>query len=481
MANEAQYYSPIVQAMIASAENNRQKEQLKAQIEQHKTESALRQRALDQEEQRIKFQHEYEQNSMENANELRRIHQAEAQNEQIKNVRDHLMMGGSPALYQNPGDPNGIPQGTTVNAAGTGPLGQGARLPTTIQPGQTPPDMVNVPLVGNRPISVFPTAADQMAMLRAQAEAKQVNVATPAYMKKELGDDLPDRLPINVLDTYANLIGRKNVADQNNATKLGIADTQSEWRKYVADQNNTTKELIAALRPNPTSDKIATNNAIRGAFQKYGDWNKVKAAAAQGEFGPYSSDIFDHAEKVTKLPGTMQNKVDTAATSIDQVKNAIEAVKNFAAQHPDLIGSGYTHPIVGVKRLWEQKMGTEPDDIGNVDSALNSVAAMQPQQHGFRGTAALEEFKKSTGIDLRTNRYDSGDRAWLINPGKTIQALQSIANFNDKLKQNILNGGKGSSNTPQFKEGQIVQHKDGSKWKITRIDQDGNVHAIPIQ
>lgn len=182
----------------------------------------------------------------------------------------------------------------------------------------------------------------------------------------------------------------------------------------------------------------ATNDAFRAAG---GDWNRVMEMARAGLVNPdFASDIFDQAEKMSKLPADAQRRVASADATSDQVNVAVQAIREFVASHPDLVGSGIKDPVTGIKRWAETKLGIEPADIGAVDAALESAAALQPGQHNFRSIQALSEFKKALGIDPRTGKAD-GSRAWLVNPEKAIGALQGVSNFNQSLKQNIQRAG----------------------------------------
>ena len=149
----------------------------------------------------------------------------------------------------------------------------------------------------------------------------------------------------------------------------------------------------------------------------------------------------DHAHaKMLALPPAVQKQVTAAETTGDMAKKASDAIDAFVKAHPDLVGGVAEHPINAGKRKMETWAGTEPADIGDVDTALASVAALQPGQHNFRSIQALEEFKRNLGIDPRTGKPD-GSRAWLINPEKAKQGLKAVAEFNQKRQRECTKDG----------------------------------------
>lgn len=261
-------------------------------------------------------------------------------------------------------------------------------------------------------------------------------------------------------------------------------DGTIDYAKANAESDKRQVQRALASRPPAQPNEAREKSrAINSAFAASGnDWNKVLDGVRSGKFSDYAADIADHAQKMIALPPAQQTKVNTADTTVDQAQTAIDAIKSFTAAHPELVGSGLKHPGIGLARWWETKTGTEPADIGNVDMALSSVAALQPSQHGFRSVQALDEFKRNLGIDLRTHQYDP-NRAWLINPDKAISALQGVASFNKTLKENTLkNAGKGSPGAStstqlppeaasQLKEGHDTTFANGQVWTLKNGQQ----------
>ncbi len=205
-------------------------------------------------------------------------------------------------------------------------------------------------------------------------------------------------------------------------------------------------------------DKRALQQAINQAFEQAGgDWRKVAENARSGNVNPaYSADIFDHAEKLSKLPGPAATRFTSAEATQLQAQKAVDDIKQFVASHPEMIGSGFKDPITGITRWFKTKAGIEPPEIGAVDSALESVAALQPGLHGFRSLQSEVSFKHSLGIDPRTGKAD-GSRAWLVNPDKAISAIQDgLVDFNQTLK-NSIERANGMAPTPVAKLGNMGQ------------------------
>lgn len=244
---------------------------------------------------------------------------------------------------------------------------------------------------------------------------------------------------------YVKSLEAKNPTDVSLAMQAAKGDPAKALELLA--QTRREGKIVA---PNPArEEKAAIGAAVRKAYQDSGgDWNKVLEAARSMQYGDYSSDVAGHATKMLQLPPTQQTKVTAADTTIDTAKRAIEGIDAFVRAHPNLIGSGLTHPINGLVRSFETHTGTEPAEIGSVDQLLESVSALQPGQHGFRSSEAVENFKKSLGIDPRTGKPD-GSRAWLINPDKAKNSITELMNFNQSLRDNTLkNAGKGLSTTP---------------------------------
>ncbi|HXI85269.1 MAG TPA: hypothetical protein VNL17_14405 [Verrucomicrobiae bacterium] len=215
----------------------------------------------------------------------------------------------------------------------------------------------------------------------------------------------------------------------------------------------STKRESTVIRVNEgQQEKISENRAINQAFNDAGgDWNKVLDNVRAGKYPDYGSQIADHAQKMAKLPSDSARRVASADATVDQVKEAIDAVKRFTTAHPDLVGPAInptnpmqSHPLNALTRRAVTAAGAEPADIGEVDTALESALALQPGQHNFRSQSALDNFKKAAGVDPRTGKAD-GSRGWLVNPDKVISALQGISDFNQKLKRDIISTTSGGT------------------------------------
>lgn len=233
--------------------------------------------------------------------------------------------------------------------------------------------------------------------------------------------------------------GDKNITETQ--LKMRAAGVPSTGNK-AADQltQAQAKAALSAGRvPNEaTQERQSKDQAIQDAFRDSGyDWNKVSENVRNGKYGRFSSDIADHAEKMGKLPAPLQTKVVAADSTKQQVQAAIDGIREVVKNHPELVGTAMKHPINALIRKGQTVVGGEPADVGAVDGILETAMALQPGQHNFRSIGALAEFKKSVGIDPRTGKAD-GSRGWLANPDKVIAGLQSIADFNENLKKNIL-------------------------------------------
>ena len=72
MAGEEQYYSPIIQAMIANAQDARQRQQNETLAQQHKEELALRQKEADRAAKHLDFLEKSEQQKIDSESEVRK-------------------------------------------------------------------------------------------------------------------------------------------------------------------------------------------------------------------------------------------------------------------------------------------------------------------------------------------------------------------------------------------------------------------------
>jgi len=195
----------------------------------------------------------------------------------------------------------------------------------------------------------------------------------------------------------------------------------------------------------PPNEAAQKGQAINRAFVDSGnDWNKVLDNVRAGKYTDYAGDIAEHAQKMTQLKPDAQRKVVAADTTAQQVQAAIDGIDEVTKAHPDLVGPVTQHPLNALNRRVQTFAGSEPADVGTVDSILETAAALQPGQHNFRSIGALADFKKSLGIDPRTGKAD-GSRAWLANPEKAKAALKAVLDFNQRLKDNTLKeAGQGS-------------------------------------
>jgi len=112
MSNEAQYYNPIIQAMIASSQLQQGAAGQKQQALRDKANEDARQKELDQAQQRLENEHDYQQSMVKNATDLLGAHIAQSKTEAMKNIGQMRSMGMDPSSMF-PGQPITSPDGTT--------------------------------------------------------------------------------------------------------------------------------------------------------------------------------------------------------------------------------------------------------------------------------------------------------------------------------------------------------------------------------
>src|SRR5665213_39419 len=90
MSNEAQYYNPIIQAMIASSQLQQGAAGQKQQALRDKANEDARQKELDQAQQRLENEHDYQQSMVKNATDLLGAHIAQSKTEAMKLSLIHI-------------------------------------------------------------------------------------------------------------------------------------------------------------------------------------------------------------------------------------------------------------------------------------------------------------------------------------------------------------------------------------------------------
>lgn len=387
---------------------------------------------------------------------------AGTENVPIENTPSSVTLpSGPPALGppQGPPDPMAPPPDNPPPSLLASMRNPSVSMPTG---GTVPLDTrMATPVTGGRPVpagmqKVRPTALG-VATAKRQAATAELPVVTQAVadlvpeLNLKVGDPMDPTLQAGVLKIVEARQKPEKPPPMDDKEKFVQSYLKDKGVPDTSDNRATALQKYAAATQAPqrpernmaAEDKAAAAAAIRSAFQSAGgDWQKV-IDAERSNPSQYGSDIVDHATKMLTLPPAIQTKVNAADTTADMAAKGIQQIKDFVAAHPDIVGSVTEHPLAAGKRKVETWAGTEPADIGAVDTALASVAALQPGQHGFRSQQALEEFKKNLGIDPRTGKPD-GSRAWLINPEKAIAGLQAVSDFNQSLKNNVLkNAGRG--------------------------------------
>lgn len=279
MAGEDQYINPIIQAMIASSQLQGQAASRKQQAEQEKTQNAQRQQQIDQETERLKEEHEFHQQTIDNATQLLKAHLAQAHNEtafsRIQNFKtlSDLSKNGVDIGKLFPG----TPQDSGVAEVGSSP--------TVSLPGNEG-DQQNVP------VSAFPTQQQsqqsQFALEKGSALAKtqgeQEALAPFSSVAFGRQKDLEHQKAIDAMnrtiteganqERIANIHGGYSLAAEREATngrlqgikyahQLGLGDEDS------AIANNLEDSVINGTQPYNTLSPDQ-KRAVTGVAQAKG-------------------------------------------------------------------------------------------------------------------------------------------------------------------------------------------------------------------
>lgn len=317
MANEAQYYSPIIQAMIESSHNAQHKEDREKQVQQFKDDLQLRQlqqkdqeHRTDNEEKRINNEHDQWAETMEKVH-LPQIQAALAQNRiaNLASARDALSKGMDPSVFQHPG----------IKLPPIPGLGFGGG-----NAGQTPDDMLDIPGVGQVPKKGFRTAQEESDFINNQA-AKGAGIKQMAI--EQAGEQFKDADAVRSRESER----LKQAGDlENRKTELGISSASAERLAKIRDQGETSRTLlnganhlkgISLMHQLGQDDENGTQagyakqltDSIFNGQSQYGaltaDQKRLVTnySAGTGESVPTNGK--DYAEKLNKM-GDMQNLIN---------------------------------------------------------------------------------------------------------------------------------------------------------------------------
>ena len=328
MANEAQYYSPIIQAMIATANRNQQANEFQQthelaqqQSKRADLESKVQQQRADQEEQRIEYEHENLQNTLANSTKLLSAHLDELRNQALQSARNNIAQGVSPTAYQR--------QGFTV------PVNGGIPIPAT------PSDQMDIPGYGRVPVSSMPTQQQQADFARTQ----QIQTAKDIFEQVGKPQDVfKEQLK---RDTESEKIDKENAAKLSEIHETGgitlrhaeiMAAAQKSDAALREGGANYRAKLNMGLDPNDPEGAavgMAASHLIEDAWMARTDPSKwtpgqKKLAAASGESYPNSSD---YAKGINGLSDLQQFLID-----------ARKFAENYSTDSP---GGGYGKAFVG--------------------------------------------------------------------------------------------------------------------------------------
>ncbi len=286
---------------------------------------------------------------------------------------------------------------------------------------------------------------------QAQKAAEQetwLDVPLPLQQKYGLGPKAPHQ----TIDGAIRLVEAEGRAQEAAALRRELASQTDSTRRYIADQSNATRAAVARPEDRKRGESAALDKVLRAAggdYQKAISLGYDKVTELAGE---HAAKVWEgltkQSQTQTKIDeGTAQEKQrrDSANTTVEAAKRAIQLIDEVQKTHPNYTGAGIGKRIVSGVR---SATSTEPDIFGAADTALESAAALQPGQHGFRSQGALDNFKRALGIDPKTGKA-TGSREWLRNPEKTKAALREIARFNETLMRNLGKGRQQDAQPPQ--------------------------------
>lgn len=252
--------------------------------------------------------------------------------------------------------------------------------------------------------------------------------------------------------------------------KQRLENTLPFWAAKAADPNDPdhekAKRVVNLIHPpkelNQTQqDRIAVTNAKRHAFElSGGDWAQFQKDLKEGkynddpEIAPYESDVFEYANKQTKLAAPEQQRVDVARNAIDSLRDMKTAVN-------EAIRTGKVGALGGTKQHILSWIRQEDPLYSSYDTAKQSAGSFVQRVH-TRGTYyAIKHFIDALGdisqnpqaLLARIDGFEKAMRHVIQDHGQKELDLSTDPNFiNDMRKADQMTGKKPTVNAPKKQE-----------------------------
>lgn len=409
MSDEAQYYNPIIQAMIANAQSRQAGDQLKAQVQQHKDLMAhqgiqedIEKQRVAQEQQRIEQEHEYHTSTIENATKLLGAHLDQAKNEALDRARQFVAQGGSPGAYQKPATQ--IPTQPDLGISGEVPGSA------------TPPGMMDIPGYGR--ISAGTLKTKEQLEAEAVKHAGDVTTATHAaaepYKISEDERKFGNDKDLEELKTKA----ASALADKHIGSAERIAQLERGTQQSIANGHNATQLQMGQLQYGLTPEEgQGLVTSIFTGQQKPSLGNPVERRLV----GNMESQGF-------KLPG---KDVDTLRNiaNIDPILDRFEA---FANKLP-------TSKVGAMVSGLQEHL---PTDLANEYKMINTdLQKVATGIEGMPGSRPLtQQFKSESGgvPTLGITKQQALDRVANLRQ-RALEVRNSIISGYPKAQQDLLN------------------------------------------
>jgi len=424
MAGEEQYYSPIIQAMIASQRTMQDKANLAERVRSNKVDESHRQQQLDQLTNYQNKQLEIEKEAHDAEAEWRKA-QAARQLAQDKIQSLELIHKGFPAQVipailsgakYNPGQ-----QGT----GGPGVMGQSVAPSLTIGGQEIPTDLLPTP----------------------QKEA--------ALKLKEAEDALRSKLaieePFNVGKFNREQGGRERIAQMTTDRTADVAGIRADAQREIAGERNASAEKLAELRAQNAKDIAMIRLMSQGGG--LGTSDEVIGSYLNGLFG--TGDTKESAIGEKLRPGvraagaqrgftkTIDKKDIEGLKNVDKLEPIFQRYEQFANMLPSGNGLLGKAKALGTGILSDTKLSTQlktkqqeiMSDLQNVAKQLEGFSGARPLLGLFeaeKGAAPSAYDTKENALDKIKNLRDRAEQVkkeWF--KGFSPQQAQFISDLND--------------------------------------------------
>lgn len=300
MSNEAQYYHPILEAMIASAQNKRDIEHEKNAVLQHKSEMALRDRMQAELEKQHEIENAHTQRQFDLLKATEDVKQSAERMGILKQTADSLRSGQlTPDAFRQ--------SGVTSPEI---PLPTGGSVPALSNVGGTPQGMINVPSVGNVPLSGFQNPQQYFQQLMDAERQKAQATAEGGEPSKLREIAATGQNQMNVQDVQAAKQVKKDADELAARAEEGRLNRLSNER--ISAGHNYTQLQIAR-----ESGKIVDPDTVRAAILDYGTGQKdfkgntpfdraVEVGAQKAGFVPITTKTIDSLKNVIQLENGFQ-------------------------------------------------------------------------------------------------------------------------------------------------------------------------------